>query len=177
MRQQTSGVKQTKKQESSSCFQTFLHPEAFSSSRPFKAQEDVNCQGSLGIYCTVRQERRSKETTHGIHLMQRGWTVHVSCLGGSVCCFIFCIFIDFPDGADRFCSVWLIAEKMQVCTCISQRKKWEFVNTSTCQHIFTITLLFWVLYGGKSNKMFGISFVDCHAEQEQQKAAQILSAF
>lgn len=65
MRQQTSGVKQTKKQESSSCFQTLLHPEAFSSSRPFKAQEDVNCQGSLGIYCTVRQERRSKETTHG----------------------------------------------------------------------------------------------------------------
>lgn len=87
MRQQTSGVKQTKKQESSSCFQTLLHPEAFFSSRPFKAQEDVNCQGSLGIYCTVRQERRSKETTHGIHLMQRGWTVHVSCLGGSVCCF------------------------------------------------------------------------------------------
>lgn len=50
------------------------------------------------------------------------------------------------------------------------------MNTRTCQHIFTITPSFWVLYGG--NKMFAISFVDCRAEQqEQQKAAQILSAF
>lgn len=62
--------------------------------------------------------------------------MHVSCLLFQLG---FCIFI---DGADRFCSVWLIAEKMQVCTCmcVSQRKKWEFVNMSAQFHHHTIVL-------------------------------------